>query len=34
MELDPAELLAFEVIFGELEGGEFDWPSHRWKQKD
>ena len=27
------EKLAYGVIFGELEGGEYDWNSLRWVEK-
>jgi hypothetical protein len=28
------EALGYAVIFGELEGGEFDWNSLGWVRKD
>lgn len=29
--LNQTEKIAFTVIFGELEGGEFDWSTGRFK---
>jgi hypothetical protein len=29
--MPPWQLLTYQVIFGELEGGEFDWKGLRWK---
>lgn len=31
--LDQAEMIAFTVIFGELEGGEFEWSTGKFKDK-
>uniref|UniRef100_E6PQ86 Uncharacterized protein n=1 Tax=mine drainage metagenome TaxID=410659 RepID=E6PQ86_9ZZZZ len=30
--LSPAEVLAFCVAAGELEGGKFDWRSMSWEK--
>lgn len=27
-----AEVLAYTVVLGELEGGEFDWDAMKWKK--
>lgn len=29
--LSPSERLARIVVFGQLDGGEFDWPKLTWK---
>ena len=29
--LDPDERLAWVVVFGTLDGGEFDWQAREWK---
>jgi hypothetical protein len=34
MAMDEAELLAWNVIFGELEGGEFNWDAMRWEPRE
>ncbi len=34
MSLEPHEALGFCVIFGELNGGEFDWEAMAWVKKD
>jgi hypothetical protein len=31
---DEAFVLAAVVIFGEQEGGEFDWSDMRWKRRE
>jgi hypothetical protein len=31
--LDSIERMAFVVIFGGFEGGEFDWSSQQWKKR-
>jgi hypothetical protein len=31
--LSPARRLAYVVIAGELDGGEFDWDGLRWREK-
>ncbi len=31
--LDPDEMLAYTVIFGEFEGGNFDWDELRWRER-
>jgi hypothetical protein len=30
--LKPHQLLAFQIIAGELKGGEFDWKAMQWKK--
>lgn len=30
----PHELLAYFVLFGQLEGGEWDWDSLTWVRRD
>lgn len=30
--LPPAEALAYQVLAGEREGGEFDWSALSWKK--
>jgi hypothetical protein len=30
--LDAVEALAFEVAFGEIEGGDFDWKRMDWRE--
>jgi hypothetical protein len=30
--LKPHELLAFQVIAGEMKGGTFDWKDMRWRK--
>jgi hypothetical protein len=32
--LAQSEALAMSVIFGEFEGGEFDWTRFEWKKKN
>ncbi len=32
--LEPIERLAWVVIFGQFEGGEFDWQSGEWRRRD
>ena len=32
--LDDAEMLAWTVAFGKLEGGSFDWEELKWRQKE
>jgi hypothetical protein len=32
--LTEAEILAFSVAFGEIEGGEWDWQSMCWREKE
>jgi hypothetical protein len=32
--LPPEERMAYVVIFGTLDGQEFDWPSLRWTRGD
>ena len=32
--LKPHEVTAWTIILGELDGGEFDWASRRWKKQD
>lgn len=31
--LKPHQLIALQVIAGELRGGEFDWNSMRWRER-
>jgi hypothetical protein len=31
--LKPHQLLAFQVIAGEIRGGEWDWTRMRWKER-
>jgi hypothetical protein len=31
--LPPDDRLAWVVVFGTLDGGEFDWAAPRWEQK-
>jgi hypothetical protein len=31
--MDDHELLAYGIIMGEFEGGEFDWNAMRWKKR-
>lgn len=33
-DLDGPELLAWTIIMGECEGGEWDWSRMEWKKKD
>lgn len=32
--LDEAERLGWSIIFGQFEGGEWDWNSRSWRRKD
>lgn len=32
--LEQHELLAYLILHGQLEGGEFDWPSMSWIKRD
>lgn len=31
--MEPDEMLAATIIFGQFEGGEFDFGSWRWKER-
>jgi hypothetical protein len=33
MSIDVAEGKAWAVIFGQFEGGEYDWAANRWKDR-
>lgn len=33
-QLSPAELLAYCVIAGEMEGGKFNWRAMEWERPD
>jgi hypothetical protein len=33
LRLSPARRLALVVVTGELDGGSFDWPGLRWREK-
>jgi len=33
MTMDPDERFAMVVIFGEIEGGRFDWTAGRWEKR-
>jgi hypothetical protein len=33
-ELDDLEMLALAVVFGEFEGGSFDWDAMCWRRRD
>jgi hypothetical protein len=32
--LYPDELMAYCVIFGELDGGRFDWEASKWLERE
>ena len=32
--LDDAEIMAWGVAFGELDGGVFDWDRLKWRERD
>jgi hypothetical protein len=32
--LDEIDATAFSIIFGEFEGGEFDWRLWEWKKRE
>lgn len=32
--LEEHELIAYGVIFGEIDGGEWSWDTLTWKSKD
>ena len=32
--LDETEALAYGIIFGQFEGGEFDWNDMKWKKNE
>lgn len=34
MNLDAVERDAFMIIFGTLDGSEFDWRSAKWKERN
>jgi len=33
MTMEPEERLVMAVIFGELDGGRFDWSTGRWEKR-
>ncbi len=32
--MDEAEMLAWHIAFGEIEGGEWDWDRMRWEKPE
>ncbi|MDA8230743.1 MAG: hypothetical protein M0006_05340 [Magnetospirillum sp.] len=33
LSLSPADVLAFSIIFGQMDGGEWDWGRMTWRER-